>query len=118
MSKKIPDELQSLHFDILTLSPIKKAIPFGIRTFLDLHLDWVVMQVDIKNAFNNIFQVAIFIKLQNAKGLLANIILFTQLFFGVHSSLYYQMGNTKRGSPLLNHFHVRGRVTPQDCPYF
>jgi hypothetical protein len=35
------------------------------------------MQVDIKNAFNNVFQVAIFIEFQNAKGLLANIILFT-----------------------------------------
>jgi hypothetical protein len=31
-----------------------ETILFGIRTLLDLYLDWVVMQVNIKNIFNNV----------------------------------------------------------------
>ncbi len=35
----------------------------GIITILDAHLDWVVFQVDIANAFNTILHKAIFHKL-------------------------------------------------------
>jgi hypothetical protein len=45
-------------FGVLTLKGYE-AIPFSIETFLDLHLDWAVMYVDIKNAFNNVFRVVI-----------------------------------------------------------
>jgi hypothetical protein len=45
-----------------------------MKTFFDLHLDWVVMQVDIKNAFNSIFQTIIFKELQDAESPLANIV--------------------------------------------
>jgi len=37
-----------------------ETILFGIRTLLDLHLDWVVMQIDVGNAFNGIFLTIIF----------------------------------------------------------
>jgi hypothetical protein len=37
-----------------------ETIHFGIRALFDLHINWVVMQIDIENAFNNIFQVVIF----------------------------------------------------------
>jgi hypothetical protein len=47
------------------------------------------MQVDVENAFSNISQIVIFRELYDAKGLLTNIVLFTKLFYGVHSSFYY-----------------------------
>jgi hypothetical protein len=31
-----------------------ETIRFGIRIFLDLHLTWIMMQVDIKNTFINV----------------------------------------------------------------
>ncbi len=36
----------------------------GIRATLDVHLDWVMLQVDIANAFNIIFRKVIFKKLR------------------------------------------------------
>ncbi len=36
-----------------------EAILFNIRTFLGLHPNWVMMQVDINNIFNSVFQVVI-----------------------------------------------------------
>jgi hypothetical protein len=50
------------------------------------------MQIDIENAFNNVFQVSMFWKLQDVKGPLANIVPFTMLFYGAHSFLYYLHG--------------------------
>jgi hypothetical protein len=70
------------------------------------------MQVNIENAFNSVFQVVIFRKLCDVEGPLASIIPFTKLFYGVHSSLYYQHEQHVRGSPLLNHLQARGKVTP------
>jgi hypothetical protein len=56
-----------------------------------------MMQVDVENIFNNIFQAVIFRKLCDVEGLLANIIPFTKLFNGVHSSFYYQHGQHVEG---------------------
>jgi hypothetical protein len=61
-----------------------EAIHFGIQTFLDLHLDWAIMQVDIENTFNNLSRASIFRKLCDVGGLLANIVPFTKLFYGAH----------------------------------
>jgi hypothetical protein len=47
------------------------------------------MQIDVENAFSNISQIVIFRELCDVEGLLSNIVLFTKLFYGVHSSLYY-----------------------------
>ncbi len=47
------EHLSPHQFGVLTFGNYE-AIPFGIRTLLDLHPDWVMMQVDIKNAFNNV----------------------------------------------------------------
>ncbi len=62
------EHLSPHKFRVLTFGGCE-AIPFGIRTLFDLHLDWVVMQVDVKDAFKNIFQIAIFRELCDAKGL-------------------------------------------------
>ncbi len=40
----------------------------GIRVTLDAHLDWVVLQVDITNAFNIVLCKAIFHELWGARG--------------------------------------------------
>jgi hypothetical protein len=50
------------------------------------------MQVDVKNNFINVFQTIISRELEDAKGPLVNIVPFTRLCYGVHSSLYYQHG--------------------------
>jgi hypothetical protein len=54
------------------LSPHKFGVPthggcetilFGIKALLDLHLDWILMQVDVENALSNVFRIIIFRKL-------------------------------------------------------
>jgi len=51
-----------------------------------------MMQVDIKNAFNDIFQVVIFRELCYVEEFLASIVPFTKLFYGAHFSFYYKHG--------------------------
>jgi hypothetical protein len=36
------------------------TVVHGIQMMLDLHLNWVVLQVDIRNSFNLVSQSAIF----------------------------------------------------------
>jgi hypothetical protein len=48
-----------------------------------------MMQIEIKNIFNNIFQVVIFWELPKVREPLVNIAPFTKLFYGAHSSFYY-----------------------------
>jgi hypothetical protein len=48
-----------------------------------------MMQVDVENAFNNVFWTIIFKELCEAKEPLANIVSFTRLFDGVHFFIYY-----------------------------
>jgi hypothetical protein len=51
-----------------------------------------MMHVDVENIFNSDSQTIIFKKLCDVKRPLVNIIPFTMLFYGTHSSLYYQHG--------------------------
>jgi hypothetical protein len=88
------------------------AIFFGIQAFFNLHLDWVVMQVDVENTFNNIFQIIILKKLCDVGGPLVSIVPFTKLFYGAHSYLITNLGNMWKRSQLLNHFQARSKVTP------
>jgi hypothetical protein len=74
-----------------------ETILFGIRALCNLHLDWVMMQVNIENAFNSVSRATILRELQDVEGLLANIVPFTKLFYGVHSSFYYQHGQHEEG---------------------
>jgi len=46
-----------------------------------------MMEVDIENAFNNVSRTVFFRELCDVGGLLTNIVPFTMLFYGVHSSL-------------------------------
>jgi hypothetical protein len=45
------EHLSPHQFGVLTLG-CYETILFGNRTFFDLHLDWVKMQVNAKNDFN------------------------------------------------------------------
>jgi hypothetical protein len=49
-----------------------------------------MMQVNVKNAFNNVSETTIFRDLCDVWGPLTSIIPFIKLFYGAHSSLYYQ----------------------------
>jgi len=92
------------------------VIPFGIQALFNLHPDWVVMQVNVDNIFNNIFRIVIFKNLCDVGGPLVNIVPFTRLFYGAHSYIYYQHGrhvegvtktksssSRKHGDPLRGH---------------
>jgi len=37
-----------------------EIIVHGVKAMLDLHLEWVVLQLDVQNAFNLIFRITIF----------------------------------------------------------
>jgi hypothetical protein len=63
-----------------------------------------MMQVNVENAFNNIFQVIILRELCDVEGLLVNIVPFTKLFYGVHSSFYYQHGQHVEGVTIIEPF--------------
>ncbi len=73
-----------------------KPFFFSIKALLNLHIDWVVMQVDVENIFNNISWVVIFKELWNIVGPLMSIVPFTMLFCGAHFSLYYQHGQHEK----------------------
>jgi len=61
-----------------------------------------MMQVDIENVFNNVFQVVIFKKLQDVRGPLATIVSFTMLFYGAHSFfIIINMGSMKEGVTII-----------------
>jgi hypothetical protein len=77
--------------------------PFSIYTLIGL-------QVDVENVFNNVFRALIFKELQDDGGTLVNIIPLNMLFYGVHSSLSYSVGDMKRGLLLLNHLQTQGKV--------
>jgi hypothetical protein len=53
------EHLSPHQFGISTLGGCE-TISFRIQALLNLHPNWVVMQVDVKNAFNNIFKRLIF----------------------------------------------------------
>jgi hypothetical protein len=97
-------------FGVLTLGGYETII-FGIKTLLKLHLDWVEMQVNVKNVFNNVFQIVIFKKFRDANEPLASIVLPSCIMVFIFLFIT-TMGNMKKGSPLLNHFQTQSKVTP------
>jgi hypothetical protein len=51
-----------------------------------------MMQVNIENIFNNVFEIVILKELCDAEGFLVNIVPFPRLFYHAHFSFYYQHG--------------------------
>jgi hypothetical protein len=77
-----------------------------------------MMKVNIKNVFNNVFQIIIFKKLCDVEGPLVSIVPFTKLFYGVHSSLYYQHGWHVKGVTIIESSSSRRHGDPLGGPLF
>jgi hypothetical protein len=65
-----------------------------------------------KNCFNNVFQIVILEKLCDVGGPLANIVPFIGLFYGVHSSIYYQHGQHGERVTIIESSSSTSKVTP------
>jgi hypothetical protein len=65
-----------------------------------------MMQVNVENAFNNVFQAIILKELCDVEELLASIVPFTGCFMVFIILLIIDMGNMWKRSPLLNHFQA------------
>jgi hypothetical protein len=89
-------------FGISTLGGCE-AIPFNIRTFFDLHPDWVVMPVDVENDFNNVSQAIILESCMMPGGFWQALSPLPSCFMVFIFLFTTIMGNMWRGSPLLNH---------------
>ncbi|KAL2613014.1 hypothetical protein R1flu_024706 [Riccia fluitans] len=66
-----------------------KAIIHGLRATLDLHPDWVVLQVDIQNAFNTISREALFCELRAATCSLDQLFPFVLSFYACRLPLCF-----------------------------
>jgi hypothetical protein len=69
------------------------------------------MHVEVKNAFNSIFQTIIFRELCDARGPLVSIVPFTKLFMVFIFLFSISMGDMWKGSPFLSFLQAQGRVT-------
>jgi hypothetical protein len=65
----------------------------GIQTMLNLHLDWVVLKVDVYNAFNLMSWSNIFQELFFFPNYLDNLFPFVQQFYAFPSSQYIFLGS-------------------------
>lgn len=66
-----------------------ETVVAGIRATLDLHPEWVVLQVDVANAFNTISRATIFRALRSAGPELQALIPFVRGFYALESPLLY-----------------------------
>ncbi|KAL2609230.1 hypothetical protein R1flu_027803 [Riccia fluitans] len=113
-----------------------ETIVHGLQATLDLHPDWVVLQLDIWNAFNIVSREAIFCEFWSAPGTLDPLFPFVRSFYSQSSPLYFSMGTrtgdistllsevgTRQGDPLggtlfaLGHLRALRAIVPQhpDC---
>ncbi|KAL2643274.1 hypothetical protein R1flu_010861 [Riccia fluitans] len=58
-----------------------ETIVHGLQVTFDLHPDWLVLQIDIRNAFNTISREAIFRELRSAPGTLDPLFPFVHSFY-------------------------------------
>ncbi|KAL2649812.1 hypothetical protein R1flu_017940 [Riccia fluitans] len=69
-----------------------ETIVHGLWATFDLHPDWIVLQIDIRNAFNTISREVIFRDLRSAPGTLDPLFPFVRSFYSQHSPLYFSTG--------------------------
>jgi hypothetical protein len=74
-----------------------ETILFGIKIFLDLHLVWIMMQVNVEKLLLVFLELLFFVSYKMLKDLWQTLSIFTMLFYDVHSSLYYWHGQHERG---------------------
>jgi hypothetical protein len=88
----------SHQFGIATKGGCKTMI-HGIMCILDLHLDWVVLQLDVGNAFNLVSKGVIFQELRATGGDIIQLIPFVHAFYAFEFPLF------------CNHHNHEGEVT-------
>ncbi|KAL2624441.1 hypothetical protein R1flu_008686 [Riccia fluitans] len=79
-----------------------KTIIHGLHATLDLHPDWVVLQVDIQNKFNTISREALFHELCAVIGSLDQLFPFVHSFYACHSPLYFSHSSSEDEVSLLS----------------
>ncbi|KAL2653572.1 hypothetical protein R1flu_021700 [Riccia fluitans] len=84
----LADHFSPLQFGIAMLGGCETII-HGLRATLDLHPDWIVLQVDIQSAFNTVSREALFRELCAAIGSLDQLFPFVHFFYACHSPLYF-----------------------------
>ncbi|KAL2653717.1 hypothetical protein R1flu_021845 [Riccia fluitans] len=97
-----------------------ETIVHGLRATLDLHPDWVVLQLDIRNAFNIVSREAIFCELRSAPGTLDPLFPFVHSFYSKSSPLYFSLG-TRTGdisTPPLRGWDTTGRSARRGSLHF
>jgi hypothetical protein len=77
-----------------------------------------MMQVEVENAFNNIYPTTIFKELCDAKGLWQTLSPLPCYFMMFIFFFTTNMGGMWRGSPLLSHFQAQGKGDPLRGPLF
>jgi len=68
-----------------------------------------MMQVNIENAFNNVFQATIFRELCDVGGAFGEHCPLSQVVLPCSFFFFTNMGDMWKGSPLLNHFRHEAR---------
>jgi hypothetical protein len=79
-------------FGVATHDGCEKMV-HGIQTILNLHLDWVVLKVDVYNTFNLMSWLDIFQELLFLPNYLDKFFPFVQEFYGFPSLLYFSQGS-------------------------
>ncbi len=70
-----------------------EIIIHGIRSNLDFHLNWVVFQLDMTNAFNLVLRRVIFQELNALRVNIIQLSLFVHAFYAFESPLFYSHHN-------------------------
>jgi hypothetical protein len=76
---------------------------YGIQIVLNIHPDWVVLQMDVENAFNTISKKVIFEKLCVVGGQLFQLFLFVQSFYAQWVPLFFNH-HSHMGDLLVIHY--------------
>ncbi|KAL2634242.1 hypothetical protein R1flu_005721 [Riccia fluitans] len=84
----LADHFSPLQFGVVMRGGCETII-HGLHATLDLHPDWVVLQVDIRNAFNTVSWEALFHELRVATGSLDQLFPFVRSFYARRSPLYF-----------------------------
>ncbi|KAL2643240.1 hypothetical protein R1flu_010827 [Riccia fluitans] len=86
--KTLANHFSPLQFGVVTHGGCETII-HGLYATLDLHPDWIILQFDIRNAFNTISQEALFCELRVATGSLDQLFPFVHSFYARRSPLYF-----------------------------
>ncbi|KAL2613331.1 hypothetical protein R1flu_025023 [Riccia fluitans] len=84
----LADHFLPLQFGVATRGACETII-HGLCATLDLHPDWVVLQVDIQNAFNIVSREGLFRELRAATGSLDQLFPFVCSFYARRLLLYF-----------------------------